>query len=63
MPNLDPSQFNIAFKPGLSNDVFIQAEIVILQKWLEEALVEIDQSKIQGLTYTAKNNNLKKEKE
>ena len=63
MPNLHPSQFNIVFKCGMSNDVFIKAEIVILQKWLEEALVEIDQLNIQGLTYTAKNINLKKEKE
>lgn len=62
MPNLHPSQFNIAFKLGLSNNDFIEAEIVILQKWLEQALVEIDQPNIQGLTYTAKNNNLKKEK-
>jgi|LNFM01.1.fsa_nt_gb hypothetical protein len=62
MPNLHPSQFNIAFKLGLSNDVFIEAEIIILQKWLQEALVEIDQSNIQGLTHTPTNISLKKEK-
>ena len=62
MPNLHPSQFNIAFKLGLSNDVFIEAEIVILQKWLQEALVEIDQSNIQGLTFTPTNISLKMEK-
>ena len=62
MPNLHPSQFNIAFKLGLSNNDFIEAEIVILQKWLEQALVEIDQPNIHGLTYTPTNISLKKEK-
>lgn len=50
MPNSRPSEFNFIFKPHISIEIFDEAEIVILQKWLTEELEGIENSNCKNLT-------------